>query len=176
MLAIQKKVLDEHDLVALIQDHKEQFYRVAFSYVKHEQDALDVIQESTYKAYVSLDKLKSPNYFKTWFTRILINTAIDTIRANSKVVSLSPSEHESMSLYEAGLSDHQISEMRMDLVMLLDHLNVQEREVVVLRYYEDYALKEIAEMIGKPLSSVKSILYRSLEKLKNVWEQVKDHE
>ena len=84
----------EEELVELIHTYKEKFYRIAYSYVKNEQDALDVIQESVYKAYCSLDKLKSPEYFKTWFTRILINKAIDQIRFKKRIVPLSP-EHDS---------------------------------------------------------------------------------
>lgn len=48
-------------------------YRIAFLYTKNEDDALDVVQDCILKAYESIGKLRKPEYFKTWITRILIN-------------------------------------------------------------------------------------------------------
>ena len=60
--------------------------------MRNEADALDIVQETVYKAYISIDKLKEPKYFKTWIIRILINTALTHIRKGSKIVYLEDRE------------------------------------------------------------------------------------
>ena len=63
----------------LVEREQEYLYRMAFLYVRQEQDALDVVQESILKAYKSLKTLREPEYFRTWLTKIVINTAQDTL-------------------------------------------------------------------------------------------------
>ncbi|PBF40941.1 sigma-70 family RNA polymerase sigma factor [Clostridioides difficile] len=65
-------------------DNKDSFYRIAYSYTKNEEDALDVVQESMYKALYSVENIKEVNYIKTWFYKILVRTSIDFIRKNRK--------------------------------------------------------------------------------------------
>ncbi|MCP8378512.1 sigma-70 family RNA polymerase sigma factor, partial [Clostridioides difficile] len=65
-------------------DNKDSFYRIAYSYTKNEEDALDVVQEAMYKALYSVENIKEVNYIKTWFYKILVRTSIDFIRKNRK--------------------------------------------------------------------------------------------
>lgn len=71
----------------LVEREQEYLYRMAFLYVRQEQDALDVVQESILKAYKSLKTLREPEYFRTWLTKIVINTAQDTLRARQRTGS-----------------------------------------------------------------------------------------
>lgn len=71
---------DEKAFEYLMNISKEGLYRIAFAYAKNEQDALDILQETVYKAYISIYKLKEPKYFKTWISKILINNAINFIK------------------------------------------------------------------------------------------------
>ena len=52
-------------------------YRLAYSYVKNADDALDILQESIYKAISSIESLKDSSYIKTWFYKIIVNTSLD---------------------------------------------------------------------------------------------------
>ena len=63
-------------------------YRMAYVYVKNEQDALDVMQETAYRAYKNYHTLQNPQYFKTWVTRILINCAVDCIRKKQRYAAI----------------------------------------------------------------------------------------
>mgnify|MGYP001125517999 FL=1 len=58
----------------LIMMHQEYLYKLAYMYTKNEQDALDAVQECAMRAMISMDKLRVPAYFRTWITRILINS------------------------------------------------------------------------------------------------------
>lgn len=64
----------------LVLQEKDNLYRMAYIYMKNENDALDVVHESVFKAYKSIKKLKEPSYFSTWLTRIIINTSIDFLK------------------------------------------------------------------------------------------------
>jgi RNA polymerase sigma-70 factor, ECF subfamily len=70
----------------LVDEKKESLYRIAYSYVKNKEDALDIVSETVYKALISIERLKNPQHFHTWFTRILINCAINHIQKNKKLV------------------------------------------------------------------------------------------
>ena len=72
----------------LLIHYKEYLYKIAYSYVKNKESALDIIQESTYKAWMNIHTLKNKTVFKNWITKILINTAINYIKKESKIVSL----------------------------------------------------------------------------------------
>ncbi len=69
-----------------IVENQNAHYRLAYSYVKNKESALDIIQESIMKALKSIDSLEQIQYLKTWFYRILINTSIDFINKNKRMV------------------------------------------------------------------------------------------
>lgn len=79
----KKKTLDKYIL-----DNKQKFYKIAFVYLRNREDALDIVQDSVLKSYLYLDKLKDMGALDKWFTKLLINTAIDFIRKNSKIIYL----------------------------------------------------------------------------------------
>lgn len=63
----------------LIADYQK-LYRLAYSYVHNENDALDIVQESAYKAVKNSHTLKNPQYAGTWIYRIVINESISFLR------------------------------------------------------------------------------------------------
>ena len=104
--------------------------------------------------------MKNPEYFKTWLIKIAINCAIELIRKNKKVVQLKPEYEEYI-----GSEDKDVS-LSVTLQELLDHLNEEEKSIVLLKFYEGYSFKEIANLLNIPLGTAKSILYRALHKLR----------
>ena len=75
-------------LVEHILNGQTDFYRLAVSYVKNRDAALDVVQEAIVKALSKVDTVREPAYLKTWFYRILINEAMNHFRRNRNLVSL----------------------------------------------------------------------------------------
>lgn len=134
----------------------ESLYRLAYTYVKNRDDAMDVVQESVCKAISSAAALKSQQAVRTWLYRIVVNTALDTLRKRGRET---PYEQ----LPDPGRED---AYEDVDTLRALDVLDPRERTVVVLRFFEDRKLQEIAEISGENLNTVKTILYRSLRKLK----------
>ena len=132
------------------------FYRIAFSYVHSEADAQDIVQESAYKAIYHARKLKKPEFAKTWICRIFINEAISFLRRRKK---------EQTETLDRELAGREAEDMT-DLRKALAKLPPEEKTVIVLRYFEDMKLEEIAAVCEESLSTVKSRLYRTLKKLK----------
>ena len=69
-----------------------QFYRLAYGYVRNEEDALDIVQESAYKAIKEAEKLKNPAFAKTWIYRIVINEAYTFLKKRRKMSPRSEKE------------------------------------------------------------------------------------
>lgn len=140
--------------------YKENIYRLAFSYVKNTDDALDIVQESIYKSLSSKDSLKNPNYIKTWFYRIVVNTSMDLLRKQKKLVVV---DDETLFSYDIGTIDNYPN---IDLQRALESLPDNYRSIIVLRYFEDLKIEEIAEILNENVNTVKTRLYKSLEKLR----------
>ncbi len=154
---------DDKAFEELMSEYKENLYRTAFSYVRNEADALDIVQETVYKAYISIDKLKEPKYFKTWITRILINTALTHIRKGSKIVYL-----EARELSEAmGAVENRVEES-IYIWEALDSLEEKHREVIILKYFNDLTINEVAQVLKYPLGTAKTYLNKGLNKLRNI--------
>ena len=132
------------------------FYRIAFSYVRSEADAQDIVQESAYKAIYHAKKLKKPEYAKTWICRIVINEAVSFLRKRKK---------EQAEPIDKELAGRETEDMT-DLRTALEKLPAEEKTVIILRYFEDMKLEEIAAVCEESLSTVKSRLYRTLKKLR----------
>lgn len=131
-------------------------YRLAFTYVKNRDDAMDVVQESACKAIAGADALKSGGASRSWLFRITVNAALDVLRRRGR-------ETAAQELPETGRED---AYRDLDTLRALDTLDERERTVVVLRFFEDLKLQEIADVTGENLNTVKTVLYRSLKKLK----------
>lgn len=147
-----------------------QLYRIAFLYTKNEADALDVMQETAFRAYRNIKTVQDPDYLKSWLTRIAINCALDTIRQRQRFVPLDELPAEPFT----DAQEQQILQ-RVTVQQLLNDLLPQEKTVLLLRYYGDCSLAQIAEQLKLPLGSVKTLLYRTLKKLSAKLEE-KDHE
>ena len=143
-----------------IRENQQRFYRLAYSYTKNSDDALDVVQEAVLKAYEKRHTLRSAAVLRTWFYRILINACVDFLRRSQRlVVTDAPPEGDS------GQREPRAAE-ELDLREALDRLEPALKSVVLLRFFEEMKLREIAAVLRLPLSTVKSRLYRALELLR----------
>jgi len=156
--------MNYNDVEKLISDYvikyQKNLYRLAYSYVKNEHDALDIIQDSIVKAISSKNTLKEPQYIKTWFYRIVVNTSLDFIRKQKKVVL---SDEQFLSDFDFGTVDQYKD---MDLQKALDDLPDNYRVIIVLRYFEDLKIEDVAEILNENVNTVKTRLYKALEKLR----------
>ena len=144
----------------LIMSCKEKLYRIAYSYAKNKDDALDIVSESVYRAYVNLKTLKNPSYFSTWMTRIVINQSINFINKNRKVV---PKEDVGLNL---GKEDSAKIDDTIDLYAAMDRLDENQKAVIILKYFEDLTITQVAEVMERPVGTVKTYLHGALKNLR----------
>ena len=157
MKASEKEALVHECLVK----NYEKYYRIAYSYVFCEQDAMDIVQEGAYRAILKSDLLKQPEYVDTWICKIVINEALRFLKKN-KLASV-----DMESLPEQGKED-EVEDI--DLQRALEKLDNQERAIVVLRYFEEEKQENIGKTMNLNVNTVKSRLYRAMDKLKKYME------
>lgn len=133
---------------------------MAYVYVKNSDDALDVVQETAYKSFTQIKTLKNPEYFKTWLIRIAINISLDFLKKQKKIVYLNTEHTDSLS------TNPEDASLQITLESLMERLTEQEKSIVLLRYYADQTMSEIAKTLDIPLGTVKTVLYRALNKLR----------
>lgn len=145
----------------LVDMNKEYLYKTAFLYMKNQEEALEVYQETVYKAYINLHKLKKPEFFKTWLTRILINNANDRLKVRDR--------YSAVDVIQENIIDEnygQVSlEEKIDLYSAIDSLSSQYKTAIILKYFQNLSLKEIALVMECPENTVKSYLHRAKAQL-----------
>ncbi|MBS4175596.1 sigma-70 family RNA polymerase sigma factor [Bacillus sp. FJAT-49736] len=149
---------EDNSFDKLIRAEQEKLYRVAYSYVKNEQDALDIVQDTIIKSYKSFHKLSEIEYFSTWITRILINTALDHLKKNKNVIPLD------LAPFISGYNEEDFSITKMDISSIFEKLKPQQKTLIILRFYYGYSIQEISELMDKPEGTIKSQLHRTLKK------------
>jgi RNA polymerase sigma-70 factor (TIGR02954 family) len=159
-----KKAIKGNDdaFLQLIQTYKVDLYKTALSFLRNEEEALEAIQEVTYRAYKGIRKLKEVSYFKTWLIRIMINYCNDQLKKQKGVVI-----NEEV-LKSIGVSENH-SELELKDVML--GLDDRSREILTLKYFHDLKIKDIAETMQCPEGTVKTWLNKALKALREKLEE-----
>ena len=136
---------------------KLKLYRIAFLYMQNEEDAMDAVSEAVYRGLLSVKKLREPEYFNTWMTRILINECNKMWRKTKNDVSIDdvPEIAENEKAFELLPLKEAIQKLPKDL-----------KEVIILRYYSDYTLSETAKALDIPQGTVVTRQRRALKLLK----------
>ncbi|HBI7338790.1 TPA: sigma-70 family RNA polymerase sigma factor [Clostridium perfringens] len=143
----------------LIKNNKEYLYKMAFLYVKDEQDALEVIHETVYRAFLNIEKLKKAKFFNTWITRILINVSIDFLKKKGKNEMLDESTPIRKEKCEIS------TEEKLYLYNAIDLLNDNYKTVIIMMYFNDMKIKDISKVMETPENTVKTYLRRAKQAL-----------
>jgi RNA polymerase sigma-70 factor (ECF subfamily) len=138
--------------------NQSRFYRLAYSYLGKQEDALDAVQSAVCTALEKQSALRDAEAVRTWFYRILVNTCMDQLRRRKRVV-LTPPEALDTGSYEDPLPDDSLAKR-------VGSLPPEIRTIIRLRFYEEMSLSEIAAITGWNLNTVKTRLYGGLKKLR----------
>lgn len=142
-------------LVAYIEENQARFYRWAYSYVHSESAALDVVHDSIVEAMTHIQDLRNPGGMRTWFYRILIHESLRAVKHGQKLLPLELlPETPDQTARDPGRA--------IDVYQAVAALSPKLRVVVMLRFYEDMTLEDIARVTGTNLSTVKSRLYKAM--------------
>jgi len=161
---------DEKAFETLVKGESEKLYKTAFLYVGNKEDALDILQETIYKAFISIQQVKQPEFFNTWLTKILIRTAYDLLRKKKKIIL----DENIMNNF---ITDNpQDIEGKIDLISAISMLNNDYQTAIILYYYRDLSIRSIAETMEKPENTVKTYLHRAKIELKKTLKGVNKYE
>ncbi len=156
-------VTKEDILTQYIVENQAGFYRLAYSVLKNPDDALDAVQTAVCHALERQGSLRDTGAVRSWFYRILMNTCNDALRQRGRTVpfpeDLEPSQEDREP------ADDTLSRR-------VDALPAEVGTVIKLRFYEEMTLKEISQITGQNLNTVKSRLYAGLKKLRVTMEGV----
>ncbi|MBM6617406.1 sigma-70 family RNA polymerase sigma factor [Bacillus suaedaesalsae] len=149
---------DEQAFYTLMLEHKDQLFRIAYSYLRNQEDSLEAIQEVTCRAFKAVRKVKEPAYFTTWLVRIMLNYCNDELRKKKRVTLQS---HE-LDHATAAEDSHE----RIELEEAVDALDERSKQVITLKYFHDYKISDIAEIMECPEGTVKTWLHKALRVLR----------
>lgn len=151
--------MKEEKLTAFIVENQVRFYRLAYSYLKNREEALDAVQTAVCRALEKQDDLQDADALRTWFYRILVNVCMDQLRCRKRVTLVPPEALDTGSYEDPLPSDGHPG-------TAVDALPAEVGTIVKLRFYEELSLKEISAVTGVLLSTVKTRLYTGLKKLR----------
>lgn len=153
--------LAQEVLIEYIKENQEKLYRIAYTYTKNQETALDVVQEAITKSLENINKLRNEEYVKTWFYRILINEAIKATKSDKYFI-----EYESATnkLFSASHENDLVENI--DIYTIIQKLNQKLKTVIILRFFENLKIEEIAYITKTNANTVKSRLYKGMEEIK----------
>lgn len=153
-------------IIEYIIENQEKFYRLAFSYTKNKEDALDIVQNSICKALENYETIRNINAIKTWFYRVLVNESFRYMKKNHKESLLDELNTENISYCE------NLYDLNDDLYEQINLLKLDVQNIIKLRFYEEMTLKEIADIMELNVNTVKAKLYRGLKILRQEIQEV----
>lgn len=149
----------------LINEERKMYY-TALSYVGSKEDALDAIQETAYKAFLAIGKLREPEYFSTWLIAILIRECYKILRKRNETIPFEESELITKLAY-----DETDTVKKLYVKDLIAKLPETYQTVIILFYYHDLAIRDIATIIECPVGTVKTYLHRARKQIKKELER-----
>ncbi len=153
-----EKQKEYESFIDYIENNSDKIYRLAFSYMKNEHDALDVVQDAVYKGIKSYDQLKNKEQYRTWLYRIVVNTALTQLKMEKRVVLVEHFNDE---------ADNPINlDNYIDLHDAIDNLKDEYRTIIQLRYFADLKIEDISKIMKMNINTVKTKLYSALNVLK----------
>lgn len=151
----------KEDLSDFLLTNQDKLYRFAYSYVKNTDMAMDVVQEAAIKALTSYKSIREANFLKTWFYKILINTALTSLKKNKKYVLT-----DDFQIYDKGGYNESIENIgNIDLYEAVCKLPEKYKTVIILRFFEDMKFSDIAKILDSPESTIKTRIKSALNQL-----------
>ena len=147
--------MDRERFIAEIEACSGMLYRVAWSILRNNADCEDALQDTALKAWEKRGRLRNECFFRSWITRILINTCYDTQRKQRRSIPLDEISEQAMT-----------SAPDPALALALEALPEKLRLPLVLCYSEGMSYEEAADALRIPLSTLRGRIHRGKEQLR----------
>ena len=136
-------------------------YALAYGILHNQHDAEDAISDTIMRAYTNLSHLKNEGTFKAWLLKILHNVCLESLRSKRPTVDI-----EEQYDLDDGFSYQDVN-TKLVLRQAVSQLRPPYRAIVILYYYENLSLQEIADITGQTVTAAKTQLSRARNMLKN---------
>ena len=156
---------DKEAYQVIVESYKEKAYYIALSFVHNSQDALDISQEAFIKAFRKIKKFDNRRPFFPWFYKLLKNLCLDFLKRSRKM------EEVPLNGVQILKTEKEDREMKKILWEGIGCLPIDQREIILLRYFQQLSYQEIADIIEKPIGTVMSSLYYAKKHLKKILEK-----
>ena len=170
-LALEFRAGDREAFVQLVEELQDRFFRIAYR-ITHDHDAaLDVAQDAFVKIHDRIERWDGKSTFTSWSFRVVTNMSIDLLRRKKRETKAREARALEQPEVVEDLSESSlVAQERADLVAkvkaAIEALPPGQRAIVALRHYEGFTLKEIAEVRGCALGTVKSTLHQAFRSLR----------
>ncbi|WP_203361645.1 sigma-70 family RNA polymerase sigma factor [Bacillus sp. REN10] len=168
-LVIKAQAGDHQAFQKLIEDHRSTLYRYARYYSINAYDAEELVQETIFRAYVALPQLRHPERCVSWMKTIMLRYAMSLTSKQKKLVVNDAIVQHHLDSYTASYDES------LYLKEALEYLDEKYRRALVLKYFHDYTLQEISDILGCPIGTVKTHVYQGLSRLKNYFGIAEEH-
>ena len=159
---------DSGSFSQLVEKYSHLAFSLSMKILNQREDAEEVAQDAFIKAYNSLSSFQSSSTFKTWFFRIVYNTAISRLRSRKnievKIDDIKITDVE-IQATESAIGQLNTDDRQKYLQIGLDRLEPDERALLKMYYYDDFSMDEISVIAGLTVSNVKVKIHRSRKKL-----------
>lgn len=147
-------------LSEVVERYQRNIYVAAYAIVRNSDDANDVVQDTFLQYYTKIRQFESEEHIKAWLLRVAINKATDMMRSFWRRFR----SEENTDIH--GTMPAILTERERLLNEAVIQLPLKQRIVIHLHYYEDYSIREIADILGLTESSIKMRLMRGRENLR----------
>ncbi|WP_340199198.1 RNA polymerase sigma factor [Ascidiimonas sp. W6] len=167
---------NKHAFAFLLRKYKDLVFSIALKLLRDREEAEDIAQEIFIKAYRSLHKYKGDSKFSTWLYRIAYNSCLDKIKLSKRFSFIKKGEDNNLQIPNLEievLEDLECEDRKRLIKAAIASLGKEDQTLIMLYYYEDLSLIEIAEITGLKENTIKVRLHRSRGKLAHL---LKGHE
>jgi RNA polymerase sigma-70 factor (ECF subfamily) len=162
----REQARDEPDIASLVHDFHLLLYRVAYSIVRNPTEAEDIVQETFLRVVEHRGKLGAIREMRPWLVRICWNLALDR-RRRIRPEQMDEAIATELVSRERSAEHHLVASREMALVFkALDRLPAAERACLLLSAVDELSTSEVAAVLGKSESSVRSLMFRARAHLK----------
>lgn len=162
---------DKDALLQLILYRQDEYYRLAWSYMKNKEDALDAMEDMIVQLYENIHRLKKIDSFVSWSNKILISCCHAIYRKGKRTVYV---EQEYLEVLPDNKLNFEQKDAQLDVEQLLTKINSHQAEAIRLRYLHDMDLETIAKIEGVSIGTVKSRIFYGLKKLNRIYRGERD--
>ncbi len=163
MEVLRGTVITKEQATNLYNAYERELYKLALMMTRSKVMSEDIVSETFLKAFENYSKYDQTRPIKPWLTQILINNSREAFRKNKKcfLVETFPDQEDTRNFVEHFFS----KEQEQAIWEMVNQLTLKSREVVVLHYYEELTLSEVASILQIPLGTCKSRLNTALNQL-----------